>query len=55
MTSNNVIDMDANIQQRRPNLANTGEDNANINNLFTQSVASSVGNYVSYSSSFLNY
>jgi len=38
-TATNVIDLDANLQQRRPNL--TGQDN-----IFAQSVASSVGNYV---------
>lgn len=48
MSASNVIDMDANLQQRRPNLSgtNNGEDSSNTNFLFSQSVASSVGNYV---------
>ena len=39
-TTTNVIDLDANLQQRRPNL------NDQDNNIFASSVASSVGNYV---------
>jgi hypothetical protein len=39
-TTTNVIDLDANLQQRRPNL------NEQDNNIFASSVASSVGNYV---------
>ena len=43
--SANVIDLDANIQQRR--VHNNEQEGSSMNPMFTQSVASSVGNYVS--------
>ncbi len=41
--SANVIDLDANLQQRR---VHNNEQENSMNPIFNQSVASSVGNYV---------
>lgn len=40
----NVIDLDANLQQRR--VHNNEQESSTMNPIFAQSVASSVGNYV---------